>query len=80
MTVEQVYAQGERRMWRFWTPLVLVLVTAVIVANYQPNGLAVLLLIVTGVVATLAVVDWVNVEIKANRIMCTEAEPHLAGH
>jgi len=79
MTAEQLYAQGERRMWRFWTPLVVVLVTAVMVANYQPNGIAVLLLIITGIVAFFAVVDWANVEIKAHRLLRAEAELLIAG-
>lgn len=80
MTAAKIYAQGERRMWRFWTPLVVALVAAVMVANYQPNGLAVLLLIVTGIVAFFAVVDWVNVEIKARRLLRVEAELLPAGH
>jgi len=80
MTAAQIYAQGERRMWRFWTPLVVLMVAAVVVANYQSNGLAVLLLIITGIVAFFAVVDWVNVEIKAHRILRAEAELYLAGH
>jgi len=80
MTAEKVYAQGERRMWLLWAPSVIALVVSVIVANYQPNGLAVLLLIITGIVAFFAVVDWVNVEIKAHRILRAEAELLAAGH
>lgn len=80
MTAARIYEQGERRMWRIWTPAVVVLVAAVMVANYQPNGLAVLLLIITGIVAFFAVVDWVNVEIKAHRLMRAEAELILANH
>ncbi|UUX60139.1 hypothetical protein [Glutamicibacter halophytocola] len=80
MTAAKIYAQGERRMWRFWTPLVVVLVAAVMVANYQPNGIAVLLLIITGIVAFFAVVDWANVEIKAHRMLRVEAELLPAGH
>lgn len=79
MTAASVYAQGERRMWRFWTPLIVVLVAAVMVANYQPTGLSVLLLIITGIVAFFAVVDWMKVEIKAHRLLCAEAELLLAG-
>ena len=80
MTAAKIYAQGERRMWRIWTPLVVVLVAAVMVANYQPNCLAVLLLIITGIVAFFAVIDWVNVEIKAHRLLRAEAELLPAGH
>jgi len=80
MTADRVYAQGERRMWRLWTPMVTILVASVIVANYQPNGLAVLLLMITGITAFFAVVDWVNVEIRAHRIMRAEAEPLPVGH
>lgn len=74
MTADKVYQLAHRRMWILWIPMVAVLVAAVVVANYQPNGLATVLLMITGIVAFFAVVDWVNAEIRAHRIMRAEAE------
>ncbi|WP_434922912.1 hypothetical protein ACR9WD_05845 [Glutamicibacter sp. PAEs-4] len=80
MTAGKVYQLAQRRMWIMWIPLVAVLVAAVLVANYQPNGLATLLLMFTGIAAFFAVVDWVNAEIRAHRIMRADAELLPASH
>lgn len=80
MTADKVYQLAQRRMWLLWMPIVAVLVAAVVVANYQPNGLAVLLLMLTGIAAFFAVVDWANAEIRAHRIMRADAELLLASH
>lgn len=74
MTADKVYQLTHRRMWLLWIPMVAVLVAAVVVANYQPNGLATVLLMITGIIVFFAVVDWVNAEIRAHRIMRAEAE------
>ncbi|MFJ2618197.1 hypothetical protein [Glutamicibacter sp. NPDC087344] len=71
MTSAEIYLYAKRRSFILWLPLMSAAVIGVYLTAPMPNGLSVLLTMISGLIAFGQVVDWLTSERKA---LDTEAQ------